>query len=170
MTAPRRLLERDIVTRVTTVLFVVSTVTGVMLLLHWQGGLVRASHEWLSLAFAAFAGWHLVKNRHAFAPYLRRHVALTALALSLAFSVAFTAMTATTTGSGGSPREVIQALSGATVEAAAPIFGLSPAAAIERLAGSGFVAATPTDTLAAIGKAAGKPAMEVVAVLAATTH
>jgi hypothetical protein len=62
MRAPMQLIKRDVVTPVTTVLFVVSTASGVMLLLHWQGGLVRTSHEWLSLAFAVFAGWHLVKN------------------------------------------------------------------------------------------------------------
>ncbi len=164
MAASMGLIKRDIVTPVTTVLFVVSTVSGIMLLLHWQGGLVRAAHEWPSLVFAAFAGWHLVKNWRSFVPYLRRNVAIAALALSLAF----TAMTGTTDASGVSPRVVLKALSAASLETAAPLFDLSPAAAIERLDDAGFAGAAPGNTLAAIAHEAGRPAMDVIAVLAAT--
>lgn len=42
---------QDVVTPATAVLVVVSTVTGIMLLLPWQSGL--AAHEWLSVLFVA---------------------------------------------------------------------------------------------------------------------
>lgn len=88
MSAALRTVSRTIVTPVTIVLFVVSTVTGVMLLLRWQAGLVRFSHEWLNLAFSAIALWHLVRNWAAFVQYFRRNLALGAFAVSLIASVA----------------------------------------------------------------------------------
>ena len=74
-------MGRDVATPGTAVLFVVSTVTGIMLLLHWQSGLVHASHEWLSVIFSAIALWHLIKNWRAFSLYLKRHVPLVTLVL-----------------------------------------------------------------------------------------
>jgi hypothetical protein len=167
MDKSRHTIRRDVVTPATTVLFVVSTVTGVMLLLHWQGGLVRASHEWLSIAFGAFAAWHLAKNWRAFLPYLRRNAAILTLVVSLVASVVFTALTGSTEAAGGGPRQVLEALSGATLEAAAPAFGLDEAAALAILQEAGFDRAAPADTLAAIGAGDGRSAMAVMGVLAA---
>jgi hypothetical protein len=167
MDKPLSTIRRDVVTPATTVLFVVSTVTGIMLLLHWQGGLVRASHEWLSLAFGAFAAWHLVKNWRAFLPYLRRNAAILTLAVSLVASAVFTALTGSTEAAGGGPRQVLQALSAATLERAAPAFGLEPAAAAQALQNAGFAAASPTETLEAIGARNAQPAMAVLGALAA---
>jgi len=81
-----RALTRDIVTPVTVVAFVVSTVTGVMLLAHWNAGLVRFSHEWLSVVFSAVAAWHLFRNWKAFKQYLKRNAALAAFGVSLVAS------------------------------------------------------------------------------------
>src|SRR4051812_47741740 len=71
MSVNARISTRDVVTPVTIVAFVVSTVTGVMLLLHWNVGLVRFSHEWLSVVFSAVAVWHLARNWKSFTAYLR---------------------------------------------------------------------------------------------------
>jgi hypothetical protein len=167
MDKPLSAIRRDVVTPATTVLFVVSTVTGVMLLLHWQGALVRASHEWLSLAFGAVAVWHMVKNWRAFQPYLRRNAAILTLAVSLALSIAFTALTGTTEAAGGGPRQVLQALSGASLETAAPVFGLEPAVAAMALQKGGFADVSPADTLEAIAAREARSVMEVMGTLAA---
>jgi hypothetical protein len=55
MSTTSRIVSRSVVTPATLVLFVVSTVTGIMLLVHWKAGLVRFSHEWLSVGFSAIA-------------------------------------------------------------------------------------------------------------------
>lgn len=144
---------RDVVTPVTMVLFLVSTITGVMLLLHWQSGLVRFSHEWLSLVFSAIAVWHLARNWKAFLGYLKRNLALGALVVSLVLSVGITAMTGHT-GAPVSPKAVFHQVSQASVEAAAPAFGLSSQQAMDILAAAG-IAAEPTDTLAALGQRSG---------------
>ncbi len=132
MPALQTLLSRQVVTPVTMVLFLVSTVTGIMLLLHWQAGLVRFSHEWLSLGFALIALWHLARNRGAFRAYFRRNATLVAVTATLLLSLGVTGLTGTT--GGASPRAVFQALSGATLASAAPALGPTVDAAVARLA------------------------------------
>ena len=159
-------MTRDVVTPVTIVTFVVSTVTGVMLLLHWNTGLVRFSHEWLSMAFSAIALWHLVKNWRAFLGYLKRYAAKAAFVATIVASVVFTGMTGTTGGGSVNPGAVFGALSGATLEAAAPALGLTPDKAVEVLK-TANIDATPGETLTAIGERAGKNGAAVASLLAA---
>jgi hypothetical protein len=157
-------LTRDIATPVTVVLFVVSTVTGIMLLAHWQSGLVRFSHEWLSLVFAAIAVWHLAKNWRPFVAYLKRRLPLVAFAASLAVSVIVTGLTGSTAAV--SPGAVFHAVSGATLAAAAPAFGLDLDEALARLRAAGIETAAPDETLEAIGARAGLGGPGIMTVLA----
>ncbi|WP_042704783.1 DUF4405 domain-containing protein [Azospirillum sp. B506] len=161
-----RTMTRDVVTPVTIVTFAVSTVTGIMLLAHWNAGLVRFSHEWLSMVFSAIALWHLVKNGRAFLGYLKRHAAQAAFATALIVSVVFTGMTGTTGGGGANPGAVFGALSGARLEAAAPALGLSPARAVEVLKAANIDAA-PGETLTVIGERAGRNGAAIASMLAA---
>lgn len=165
-TSISRTMTRDVVTPVTIVTFVVSTVTGIMLLLHWNAGLVRFSHEWLSVVFSAIALWHLAKNWRAFMGYLKRHAARAAFAASLIVSVVFTGMTGTTGGGGANPGAVFGALSGARLEAAAPALGLAPDKAVEVLKAANIDAA-PGETLTVIGERAGKTGAAIASMLAA---
>lgn len=165
MSAARKSLSRDIVTPVTIVTFVVSTVTGIMLLAHWNSGLVRFSHEWLSVVFGAIAVWHLARNWKAFTGYLRRRPAVIAFALSLIASVAVTAATAETT-TGGGPRAIIGAVANAPLAVAAPALGLTPERAVEKLAAAGIVVSDPSETLTAIGTRAGLGGFGVASLLA----
>ena len=160
-----KIMSRFVVTPVTIVLFVVSTVTGVMLLLRWNAGLVRFSHEWLSLVFSAIALWHLVKNWTAFTGYFKRNMALAAFALSLVVSVVVTAMTPTPAAPGG-PGAILRAISSAPLEAAAPALGVAPDAAIGILKAAN-IDAQGSETLAAIGTRAGIGANGVAALLVA---
>lgn len=159
-------MTRDVVTPVTIVTFVVSTVTGIMLLLHWNTGLVRFSHEWLSVVFSAIALWHLVKNWRAFIGYLKRHAAQAAFVASIVVSVVFTAMTGTTGGGGANPGAVFGALSAARLDSAAPALGLTPDKAVDVLKAANIEAA-PDETLTAIGERAGKTGAAVASLLAA---
>lgn len=160
-----RALTRNVATPVTIVTFVVSTVTGIMLLAHWNAGLVRFSHEWLSVVFSAAGLWHLVKNWGAFKGYLTRNAAVAAFVVSLVLSVAVTAMTGTS-GPAGGPGAVFAALSRAPLDAVAPAFGLTPDEAAGRLKAAN-IEAVGTETLAAIGTRAGVGAAGVASILAA---
>ena len=167
MTMPiSKTMTRDVVPPVTIVTFVVSTVTGIMLLLHWNAGLVRFSHEWLSVVFSAIALWHLVKNWRAFMGYLKRHAAQAAFVTSIVVSVVFTGMTGTTGGGGANPGAVFGALSAARLEAAAPALGMTPDKAVEVLKAANIEAA-PDETLTAIGERAGRTGASVASMLAA---
>lgn len=156
-------LTRDIVTPVTITTFVVSTVTGIMLLVHWKVGLVKFSHEWLSLVFSAVGIWHFAKNWRAFTPYFKRNAAVVTLAVSLIVSVIITGMTGTT--SNVSPGAVFRALSNATLDTAAPAFGMAPNDAITLLKAANIEAAGG-ETLGEIGKRAGLGAPAITSILA----
>jgi len=165
-TSISRTMTRDVVTPVTIVTFVVSTLTGIMLLLHWNAGLVRFSHEWLSVVFSAIALWHLAKNWRAFMGYLKRHAAQAAFVTSLIVSIVFTGMTGTTGGGGANPGAVFGALSAARLETAAPALGLAPDKAVEVLKAASIDAA-PGETLTVIGERAGKNGAAIASMLAA---
>ena len=156
--------SRNVVTPVTIVLFVVSTVTGIMLMVRWNASLVRFSHEWLSIGFSAIALWHLVRNWNAFLGYFRRHAALAAFVISLGASIVITGMTGSPSNSGG-PGVVIRAMSGATLATAAPVFGMDTTKAIAVLQAAN-IEANGGDTLAAIGTRAGMNAVGVASILA----
>lgn len=154
---------RDVVTPVTIITFVVSTVTGIMLLLHWNAGLVRFSHEWLSVVFSAVALWHLARNWRSFLGYLRRNAALAVFATALAVSVVFTGMTGST--SNANPGAVFRALSAASLENAAPAFGLTTEGAAALLKAANIEAAGG-DTLDRIGSRSGLGSAGVATLLA----
>lgn len=156
---------RDVVTPGTAVLFVVSTVTGIMLLLHWQGGLVHAAHEWLSVLFSVVATWHLVRNWRAFTLYLRRNAPRVAILTTIAVSLAFTAATARGPG-GGNPRAVIGAIAAQPLSAVAPALGLEPARAVVLLQAAGIDAAG-NESLAAIAARSGRDVLELAAIVVA---
>lgn len=154
---------RDIVTPVTIVTFVVSTVTGVMLLLHWNAGLVRFSHEWLSVVFSAVALWHLARNWKGFLAYLRRNAALATFAVAMVTSLAVTGLTGTS--STANPAVVFRSLSNATLEAAAPAFGMTTDGAVATLRGAG-IEASPGETLDTIGGRSGRGGAGIATILA----
>jgi hypothetical protein len=156
-------MGRDVVTPGTAVLFLVSTVTGIMLLLHGQSGLVHASHEWLSVVFSAIAIWHLVKNWRAFSLYLKRNVPLVAIAVTIVVALAFTAATAR--GPGGNPRAIVGAIATQPLAVVAPALGLDQARATALLREAG-VDAAGHETLAAISGRSGRDAFELAGMLA----
>lgn len=158
-------ITRQIVTPVTIVLFVVSTVTGIMLLLHWNGNLVRFSHEWLSVGFSAIGLWHLARNWAAFLQYFKRNVALSAFVVSVAGSLVFTAMTGTPASTGG-PGAMMRAVANAPLATVAPVFGLDADKAVQALKAAN-IEAQPGESLSAIGSRAGMNAVGVANILTA---
>ncbi|WP_448204045.1 DUF4405 domain-containing protein [Azospirillum sp. sgz302134] len=164
MSSPSFSISRTIVTPVVTVLFMVSTVSGIMLFYKWNPNLVRNAHEWLGLGFGALGIWHLVRNWKAFTQYFKRKPALGAFAVTAVVAVAMISLTGTNPSPGGGPGAMVRALSNAPLETAAPVFGLTADKAILVLKGAN-IEATNTDTLAAIGTKAGTNAVAVASIL-----
>jgi hypothetical protein len=143
MSAPARTsLTRTIATPVTVVLFLVATVSGIMMFFHFQSGLVKETHEWLGLAFVGFGIWHMVRNWQGFLGYFRRNLALVAFAAPLVVAGAMVAATGRVDSGGGGPRAVFKTLEKAPIEKVAPAFGLSAEQALKRLRAAGYKAET----------------------------
>ncbi|MEO1091266.1 MAG: DUF4405 domain-containing protein [Pseudomonadota bacterium] len=163
MSTTVRAVTGKIVTPVTLALFLASAITGIMLLVHWQSGLVQFAHEWLGVGFAAIAIWHIVKHRRALTHYLRKDLPVAAFALALGAAAVLTALTGT--AAPGGPGNVLRAVAEAPLEAAAPAFGLTVETAVARLEAEGIDVAS-SETLAQIARRTGLPPMQVLNTLA----
>ncbi len=160
-----KISARDVVTPVAAITFIVTALTGIMLLLHWNTGLVRTAHEWLSLVFAGLALWHLARHRKSFAAHLKRHSAVAVMMISLLASIAFTGVTANPASV--EPGAVFRSLGAASLEMAAPAFGLRRDQAVTALAKVGIDAAG-YETVQQIGMRSGLEAAGVITILART--
>ncbi|MBK1624008.1 DUF4405 domain-containing protein [Afifella marina] len=144
-------------------LLVVSGVTGIMMLTHRYSDLVRFAHEWLSVLFIVAALWLLVRNWRIFARSFKRGSGRGAFGIALVASVALTGMTGN--AQHVSPTTVLQALSSAPLEKAAPAFGLEPETALAVLHQAG-IKASLGDTLSTIGARNGTNGAEIASRLA----
>ncbi|MCT8266437.1 hypothetical protein NYQ83_04050 [Afifella sp. JA880] len=144
-------------------LLVVSGVTGIMMLTHRYSDLVRFAHEWLSVLFIVAALWLFLSNWRAVARSFKRSAGRGAFGIALMASVALTGMTGN--AQHVSPTTVLQVLSNAPLEKAAPAFGLEPETALEMLHQAG-IKASLGDTLSTIGARNGTNGAEIASRLA----
>jgi cytochrome b561 len=100
ISTPSSKLTREIATPATIVFFVVSTITGIVLMLHWKAGWVREAHEWLSLLFSAIVIWHLIRNWAGFKHYIKRRPAQFTFIICILISLVFTGLTGHESGEG----------------------------------------------------------------------
>lgn len=128
--------------------FLLSAVTGVLMFFHWDSGLNKVAHEWLSWAMVAGVTAHVLVNFRPFKAYLKKPLALGivgvfAAILALSFIPA-------PQGAGGSPvAAVMQSLNNAPIETVFELGGSDTAAGFAKLEAAGYSAA-PGQTLGAI--------------------
>ena len=149
-------------TPLTAGLFLVSGVSGVALFLGWQQGIFHSMHEILSLVLIVPVGIHLWRNWRPFLNYFRH----TAMPIALAASVVAAGYFAfgSSSGGGGNPAfALVAAAQDAPIATLAPVLGLDPAVATQRLAEAGFGTVTEADSVSGI---ADRNAVEPFAVLA----
>ncbi|GEO81052.1 DUF4405 domain-containing protein [Pararhodospirillum oryzae] len=146
--------KRDLITPATTIVFLVVGVSGIMMFFHVGEPLVKSAHEWLGLAFAALAIWHVVRHARTFVNYLHRAHPRRVFAGVLAVCAVVLALTARPSGEGVSPRQVFRSLEQAPLGAVAQIAGTDEAGLRLALASRGIDASDAT-SLADIAQRSG---------------
>lgn len=158
----------DYATPLTTGLFVVSLVSGVALFFHFESGLFKSMHEWLSMVLILPFVFHIWKNWRPFVSYFKRAPMMLALALSLVAGAGFAIPTMGTSGGGVSPRALFEVVENGSVAQVAPLFGLAPDALAAALKAAGYTVASVDDKLSAVAEASGKTGFDIIgAVMAA---
>ena len=161
-------LFRRYATPFITGLFLVSLISGVALFFHWQSGVFKEMHEWLSMVLIIPFGLHVWKNWRPMVAYMSKApFAIASVASVVAALVfAYPALTGTSSGAGGPPPFAFatKMMNGAPKDVA-PILGKSTDDVVKALTDAGFTAATADKKLSEIATASGKNAMELMSVL-----
>jgi hypothetical protein len=87
-------------TAATITLFVILSVTGLMLLFKWDGGFVKEAHSWLGLVFVLTGVFHMVRHWPSIRHYARGRLLWVVAALTLIATAAFVVPELNNGGSG----------------------------------------------------------------------
>ena len=160
---PRR--WQEVLTTITTALFLVIAVTGVMLLVGVGKGTVKGAHEWLGLVFTLAAVAHGVYHWRPIAAYARRPVLWVATAAVLLATLAFVAPSQT--GRSGDPtRTMFETIGAAPLERVALLINVDASEVEARLRTAGIEFADVHQTLREIERSSGKRLPELLAIIA----
>ncbi|WP_158240750.1 DUF4405 domain-containing protein [Telmatospirillum siberiense] len=146
-------LLRQYATAITTALFAVIAVTGILMFFHLQERLVKSAHEWLGLIFVAGAAFHVARNWSAFANLVTKRRSLAIFIVVMAITGGFIASASGTGGEGNPMARVVKAVERAPLSAVAPVLGQPADQMIERLRSAGYPVSGPDDSLAEIAAA-----------------
>ena len=156
-------MTRNVSTTAVIALFLIISVSGVLLLLHAGGHGIKAIHEWLGLAFVAFgllhsaANWPLMKR---YLQGLKGAIIVTAVIATLGLS---------SLGSSESQAPPIKAVLTTMLQAplnnVALLYGREPETLAEQLRASGYAVAGTDRSLAAIARDNGTRADALLALI-----
>ncbi len=139
--------------------FVISAVTGIILFFHWNLGLAKPAHEWLSWFMVLGVGMHLFINWRAFKNYFSQRIPVLVIGT-------FTLLTVLSllplTGDEGNknPRaalsKMLQTAEQAPLSSLAVLAKITPEALVESLKQQGLNVANAEQTLAEVAADNGK--------------
>ena len=157
------LLKRSLVTPITTALFTLVALTGVLMLLHVKSAMVKEFHEWIGLLFVVAAGVHLAANWGCFASYLRKPLTIT-LGVVVAVLIAFMLTGGQGGPSGGRPpvMEIARRIETVPLAHAAPLFGISVEQSLTALRRQGLRVSDENERIVDIARNNGKHAPEII--------
>ena len=149
-------------------LFLVSLISGVAIFFHWQTGVFKGMHEWLSMVLIIPFGLHIWKNWRPMVAYLSKPAFAIASVLSVVAALAFAwpALTGSGNVAGGPPPMVFATkMLNAAPQALAPALGKSADELVKQLMDAGFTAASADKPLKDIASASGKSSFDIMSAL-----
>lgn len=156
---------KSFATTPTIALFLILSVTGVFLLFHLAGPMVKILHEWLGLAFVLFALLHVLANW----ALMKRYLVGGKVALIVAMLVVATifGLAPAPASDGGSPvRSLISQVKRAPLATVASLYGQEVTALIAQLQSQGYTVAGPESSLADLARRNGVAEEKILSLLA----
>ena len=155
-------------TAMTTALFAVTAITGVMMFFHLGKAYVEGMHEWLSLLLLLPIVFHVYRNWRPFFLYFKNRVIVGPAILAAIGVVAFL-VPALLAPSGGDPaRRLLTAMGDVRVADLAPLVKKTPDQLTAALTEKGLNATSPQLTLNEVAKASGKSPRDAVRLVGET--
>ncbi|MEZ5535904.1 MAG: DUF4405 domain-containing protein [Thiolinea sp.] len=159
---------RSWATPITVGSFIISMVTGVVLFFHWNLGLAKPAHEWLSWFMLLGVIMHLIINWRAFKNYFSKRIPLVVMAVFVIVTV-LSLLPLTGSKEGGNPRAAMFKLMH-TVEAAplstlATLAKTTPEALMTRLQEQGVSVDSADQTLDEVAAENGKQVSSLIPVI-----
>jgi hypothetical protein len=160
--APRN--WQELLTTVTTALFLVIAVTGVMLLFGVAEGAVKGAHEWLGLLFALVAAAHAVYHWRPILAYARRPALWIATAAALLATFAFVVPSQAVHGP-NPMRAVMEMISAAPLDRVAGLIDVDARELETKLRAAGVQFDGSNPSLKEIERASGRHMPELLAII-----
>jgi hypothetical protein len=157
-------LYQRLATPLATVLFLVSSVSGVALFFHWMPNVFHSMHEWLSVTLLApLVVLHVWRNRRPLVAYARRGAFYVPLALALAVAAPFAVAGMV---SGGADHHSLMRSASLLTQTRlvdlAPVLKTTPDELLKALGERGVATPTLDDTLEGVATASGRNASEML--------
>ena len=139
-------------TALTTALFGVIALSGVMLFFHIAPNTVKHVHEWLGMIFIVAAAWHVARNWRGFVHMLGKKES--GVVITLVALVAVIVVVIGPRGEGGNPAfRVAIRLEQVPVASVAPLFGQTADSIVGRLKAQGLTVSDANQSLAEVAEA-----------------
>ena len=150
-------------TPLTTGLFAVSGISGVVLFFHWAPAAFHGMHEWLSMVLLLPFAMHAWKNWRPLVGYARRGTLLPVMAASLLAAAPFAASALMGGGTEGRPSaRIVRLMTQARLVDLAPVLKTTPDAVLAVLRQRGVVVRSAEDTLEAVASASSTKAADLL--------
>lgn len=167
----------DLLMAATVGFFLISCVTGVMLLCGVGKGIVKEAHEWLSVGLVVAGVIHAIRHWSIIGRYARSVTFWGTAVIVLVLTSAFVVPALSRGGGGpggpgghGGPAKgmgaVIQTLENASVVSVAGLVNTTPEALVSRLREAGMTVTGPEQTLREVAQGSGKDIVQVMEIIA----
>lgn len=144
-------------------LFLIVSVTGMLLFFHLGGGSSKVIHEWLGIAFIVFGLLHALANWKPFAKYFGGMKGI-AIAVMILIPAGF--MVATPSSTQPPVKAVFMKVMKAPLSNVAALSGLSAEELATQLQAKGYQVSNLSDSLEVIAKANAKSPMDLMTLIA----
>lgn len=129
--------------------FCLTALTGVLIFLEITPGGIRATHEWMSLAFVAAGLFHIVTHKTNFFKYFKERYKILIFLIFIAGGIIFASSMSDIYSAGASFDKIVNA----KIEYVAPLFYLTPEEMVKKLNHMNFEVSADSQSLNEIAKA-----------------
>jgi hypothetical protein len=144
--------------------FIISTVTGIVLFFHWNLGLAKPAHEWLSWFMVLGVGLHLAVNWRAFKNYFTKPIPLIVMGLFSVLTVA--SLLPLNIGAGKPPQaKALDALQTAPIGALAAVQQKPIETILKNLQAAGIEVTDPNQTLPQVAQTSQKSERQLLGII-----
>ena len=162
MARSSRLLPRAVITPITTALFTLVSLTGLLMFGHGEHHAIKGMHVFMGVLFVPSALVHLALNWRCFVSYLRKPATIV-LGVCTSVLIVFL-LIGRNAGQAGElpPLDVLRLLETAPLAHVVPLVGMEAEQAAEVLRGRGLSVVNVEQTIGDIARTNGRPVPEIL--------